>query len=640
MRGPMVLVLVAACGEPAKPPARAAPKSPPPSSAAPTALAAPAPPPPERPRVAATSLSLGWYDACAVLADGGVACWGRSFGSTPRRIAAIDDAERVQVMQGDVAILRKSGTVAFAGERAPAFERTTHVAAVSREMWSRCVLLRDASVHCAAPAAPSARRVEGFRKATAVSVGRMVSCALADGGKVFCWTDAGRAARARRVPGIEGALELSVGAVVGCARLPDRAVRCWSLEHLDRQPIAAGSADTIEVSDFYDGSPFPILCRGDGRAGVCQGFDHDGSAMKPTEPFFSFEAETPIVQIARRSSVTCVLDARGDVSCAGSNADGQLAAPHPDRLETPRRIAGVPPMKSVHASNLFACALGRDGEIWCTKGGRWQAMPALGKADRLVAHEGYACAFARSGEATCAHASDEGLRNVARVPALDGARDVALPGIGHADLVAVATAKGELAIGPAPHFDSLADLVLTPIAGVADVRRVARTYSRFDAGAYVAEVRALDEQGRVHVQRIVDAQVQGTPRHLAELDGTVSMTADYFLRPLGELWSGDPASVQRLVAGSALTELVGQLPCGLDTGGNLRCVDTAPAVEGHPNDRVLLAGVTAAASYGGLFLGVDGTGALLCIGDDGRHLCGGRGEGMEKSDAFVVIPLR
>ncbi|XXT17529.1 hypothetical protein WME94_45605 [Sorangium sp. So ce429] len=153
--------------------------------------------------------------------------------------------------------------------------------------------------------------------------------------------------------------------------------------------------------------------------------------------------------ICLRAATLCMLDTLGGVRCLGANTQGMLGLPHPRLVETARRIPAAPPLRSVIAGSGWVCGLARSGQPWCVG----QDLPAqlvagISGAARLVGSDAYACALGPIGEATCFYVSKDGVRAPHRVAALDGARDVALPMLGHGNVVAPVTAQGGLAVGP------------------------------------------------------------------------------------------------------------------------------------------------------------------------------------------------
>lgn len=71
------------------------------------------------------------------------------------------------------------------------------------------------------------------------------------------------------------------------------------------------------------------------------------------------------VQLAAGREHVCALGDDGNVYCWGGNAVGQVAAGELHRIAAPARVAGLPPIASVHSINMHSCALDLEGGLWC-----------------------------------------------------------------------------------------------------------------------------------------------------------------------------------------------------------------------------------------------------------------------------------
>lgn len=85
-----------------------------------------------------------------------------------------------------------------------------------------------------------------------------------------------------------------------------------------------------------------------------------------------------------------------------------------------------------------------------------------------------------------------------------------------------------------------------------------------------------------------------------------------------------------------LTTLVGGLPCGMTATQDLVCVEHSPAIADHPDDRIIMPKVRAAAAgdMGNALFMLDADGRLHCHG-----YCGGDG-GLDATDTLLIVPLR
>ncbi len=77
-----------------------------------------------------------------------------------------------------------------------------------------------------------------------------------------------------------------------------------------------------------------------------------------------------IVEISAGIEHTCALTAGGDVYCWGGNEDGQLGVVDSmgakvEGGETPRRVEGMPVVKTLSAGGKHTCAVDEDSHVWC-----------------------------------------------------------------------------------------------------------------------------------------------------------------------------------------------------------------------------------------------------------------------------------
>jgi alpha-tubulin suppressor-like RCC1 family protein len=72
----------------------------------------------------------------------------------------------------------------------------------------------------------------------------------------------------------------------------------------------------------------------------------------------------PIVAISAGASVTCALDAEGDVWCWGDNVHGNVGSPGYSAAP-PRRVSGVRHGKSISCGRNHCCATDAEGRAWC-----------------------------------------------------------------------------------------------------------------------------------------------------------------------------------------------------------------------------------------------------------------------------------
>ena len=208
------------------------------------------------------SVDLGLAAACAVLADGHVACWGEAASAsadagttTPVPIAGLSGVASVSVggnglhpaacavtvggavqCWGNGPIVSASAPVAIGG-------LSSAVTAVSLGATSACVLTAGGGVMCwgtgSVVSSPTPTPIAGLSSAvTAVSVGWDSACALVGGGSVVCWGANGSgelgamtpatSATPVQVPGLTlGFTSVAVGGAFACAVDDRGGVTCW-----------------------------------------------------------------------------------------------------------------------------------------------------------------------------------------------------------------------------------------------------------------------------------------------------------------------------------------------------------------------------------------------------------------------------
>jgi alpha-tubulin suppressor-like RCC1 family protein len=363
---------------------------------------------------------------CALLNDGGLACWG-----TIRMTAIVPGFEVVQgmpalVMPMPIATQVASGAnhicaiaggevhclgandLGQAGDRAlgrmvPPTKVPGVTGAVEIEAGANhtCALLGDGTLRCwgasaagqtggaiaeAGNAMPVAPPMTAWKR---VAAGGRHSCALTDKGQVFCW---GRTT--------EG--QLGDGAPL-LWPAPDVAVRIT-----DVGTLAAGTGHTCALTRAG-----AVLCWGRGDFGQLGDGENLGSSVpKPVM------LPGPAAQVVAGGEFACARLADGTVQCWGRGNRGQIGdRTSADKL---RPAVAMLPEKAVHigAGNEHACAVGMSGAVYCwgeVGGGRLgngvmpagianrpQLVPtAMPEFTQVVAGTQYSCALSRTRQVTC-----------------------------------------------------------------------------------------------------------------------------------------------------------------------------------------------------------------------------------------------
>lgn len=324
-------------------------------------------------------VSAGQHFACAVLAGGGVKCWGENmFGQAGAGVAGGEVQLPVDIMGLEAAAEQVSAGFAHA-----------------------CALLTTGGVQCwgynvygqlgdgttiDAPRPVNVTGLEG--DVTALSTGIGHSCALLEGGEVMCWgrNDHGQLGDGQTIEspvpveasGLGSAIKVSAGGSGTCAILSDGALYCW------------GRNQDGQVGDgTLEDAPTPVEVKGlpARAAAVSVGAEH-----------------------------TCVALASGEVMCWGRNDHGQLGDGTLDDSPTPVKVEGVSGAIDVAVVRSNTCALTSSGGIKCWGRNRYGELgngattPHLAPVDVVGLADGgemisggsdHYCAMIRSGRVLC-----------------------------------------------------------------------------------------------------------------------------------------------------------------------------------------------------------------------------------------------
>lgn len=242
----------------------------------------------------------------------------------------------------------------------------------------------------------------GVTDAVDVSVGRFGSCAVTADGGLACSGSVRAQLGAQGVGWIEGvteAIHASVGDRHVCVLRQDRSVLCF------------GHADAAEAL----GPRFDVA--GDDSA-------------SPRAAGFVELADTR--WLAAGSDHTCALDGQGQVKCWGQNTLGQLGDPHaPAELEenrgTPRRVAGLPFIKTLRSNGDVSCAISDAGEVFCWGQG-FGAATQLGtppSVDIAIGQDAV-CVATQTGDVACLGAERPWLPMAQGLPGFQNIEELAL----------------------------------------------------------------------------------------------------------------------------------------------------------------------------------------------------------------------
>jgi len=336
----------------------------------------------------AVALAVGHHHACAVLADGGVVCWGDGVFQQAGQVGARP------VGVGD-------GVVRVAG--------VDDAVGVAAGLTTTCLVRRDHEVVCmgaglnlleGGPSWPSYPVPVGVypasRWARSLAVGGVRLAIVSAAGEVDMITaPAGVPVPA---PGFVGAVEVAVGWENVCARDAAGGVRCLGPNYGGENGSGGDGEDREAVAVLAPREPTPAVlatsyetCR-DGCDGVLTGavdLDmHGGLACAALASgrlaCWGGGDEAPLglgslgftraplyvggvrdaAAVAVGRDFICTRSRAGGVACFGSNEAGQLGAPGPGRAEA-RPVPSVRGVVALDAGDRFACALDGRGAVRC-----------------------------------------------------------------------------------------------------------------------------------------------------------------------------------------------------------------------------------------------------------------------------------
>jgi alpha-tubulin suppressor-like RCC1 family protein len=319
----------------------------------------------------ATAISTGQAQVCAVLATGGVDCWGDNF-------------------DGQLG----NGTTTFSPTPVPV-SGISNATAISTSAFNTCAVLADGSVKCwgdneggqlgngtstgpesctNGPCSTAPVTVGGVGNATAIAVGPGWACALTAGGGVDCWGDdsSGQlgvgpqtpletckndlcSTTAVSVAGIGQATAIASGTWHSCALIRDGSVDCWgtggngelgdgnSTSSPTPVPVSGiSTATAISAGEFdscaalADGT---VDCWGENLNGEFG----NGTTNSAATPVAAMSGATDAISISAGNGTACALRSTGGIECAGQDDAGQLGnGTATAYIDMPVSVSGIP----------------------------------------------------------------------------------------------------------------------------------------------------------------------------------------------------------------------------------------------------------------------------------------------------------
>jgi alpha-tubulin suppressor-like RCC1 family protein len=364
-------------------------------------------------RVEFTAVAVGAFHACALRADGTVACWGKNnFGqlgngdpdladsSVPVLVRGLNDAVEVSAGGGHSCARRKSGALVCWGYNrygqlgdgsnrisalATPVSGLTDAVQVTTAYDSTCALRADATAVCWGENSNGTLGIgttDNTNLPTSVStltgIARLATnayytnCALKKTGEVFCWGygaynnagNTGTSGTPSRVLGLGAASAIATGTYHTCALVAGESF-CWGyngngqLGNNSRVPSsapvrAAGvtSATSLITGQYHTCAlaAGKLQCWGDNTGGQL-GKLVDPDALVPTGV-----ALAKVTQVAAGGYETCALVEGGTVHCWGDNRYGQLGRNTTALSKVPVPVAIREPILSLELGFYHSCA--------------------------------------------------------------------------------------------------------------------------------------------------------------------------------------------------------------------------------------------------------------------------------------------
>lgn len=247
---------------------------------------------------------------------------------------------------------------------------------------------------------PTGNFVKGLPgEITSVATSYHFTCALNDGGGVYCWgyNSGGGLGVGHNHPvfspapvqGLSSGVQaISAGFSNSCALLTTGGVKCWGgggiFYPIDITGLSSGvtSITSGESHHCVIMTGGIVKCWGNNLYGQLG----NGTNTYSSIPVFVVGLSTDVKSIIAGRYHTCAILNDGSVNCWGSNTHGELGTGSTSDFESvPQSVTGLPePVTSLALGNSYTCAITRSGEAYCW-GYNYSGQIGDGtKEDRLI----------------------------------------------------------------------------------------------------------------------------------------------------------------------------------------------------------------------------------------------------------------
>jgi len=326
------------------------------------------------------AISAGYYNTCAVLADGRVACFGDNraafrLGDTPEALIFIEGmTDRVGIAigrrrgcswaaegnfacwHGDSYYERRPGSRHVPQTRHGAVGESHECAVFGAAGHVRC-LGSDGWLQSQSPFGSRRWWVSGVEGVVQVAAGVTHTCALHEDGGVTCWGDNREnqmgdgsdrvRARPARVPDLSGVSQIATHAFASqtCALGEGGEITCWGAHGVARAGGTTRLGEPQARLPALDGvrrigvGPWEICAVTESGTVHCYRQSLESARGDEGATVYGEPRQLPLIDDARDVTVgpmhACALLDEGDVACWGSNTNGQLGDGTREERATP-----------------------------------------------------------------------------------------------------------------------------------------------------------------------------------------------------------------------------------------------------------------------------------------------------------------
>lgn len=324
------------------------------------------------PQLTAFAVATGDQQSCVLRSNGFATCWGR-VDSTP----ATGPFIALAAGGGDVCALRPDGRIACWGgslsESAPA---DADFISVDVGVNHACAVRMDGSLTCwRAIGTPTLGAVPAGRFLS-VAVGRSHACAVGSDGVVSCWGANGSGQAT--VPSGQRFTEVSVGNAHSCGLLGDGTVTCWGDNATSQRNAPTGHFTRITSAEDH------TCARAVDGTAYCWGGAFGPTGYQPSH--YGFERFTV------GNGLACGTVYEGDFSCVGDDASPLMPA--------------AAKYLDLALGDTWACGVGLDGRPSCW--GSEAPVPPQDRLTRIRVGTTHACGLRSDGSIVCWGANDRG----------------------------------------------------------------------------------------------------------------------------------------------------------------------------------------------------------------------------------------